>query len=143
MSAVRRGPSKTVAAWLGVAAGAWGAARFYLHGAGDPWGWLHAAAGLLGGYGAWRMRTLGIDDTVGSMLVPLLGASLASALLVAIVTALMPDARWRERHGADGSAARTGPLAVLAAVLALAGGSMATVATVAFVAQRAFEWTLR
>lgn len=143
MTVTRRGPSKTVAAWLGVVAGALGAARFYLHGVRDPWGWLHAAAGLLGGYGAWRMRTLGVDDTVGSALVPLLGLSLAVALLVTIVTALMPEARWRERHGADGSAARTGPLAVLAAVIALAGGAMATIATVAFVAQRAFEWTLR
>lgn len=142
MSVRRQGPSKTLAAWLGVIAGALGAARFYLHGPRDVWGWVHLAAAALGGLGAWRMRTLGVDDAVGSALVPLLGASLSVALLVAIVTALMPEARWRERHGASADA-RTGPLAVAAALVALSAGAMATIATLAFVAQRAFEWTLR
>ncbi len=136
-----RAPSKTLAAWLGLVAGAVGAARVYLHGWGDRWAWVHLAAAAAGGYGAWRMRHLGVDDRIGSVLVPLLGVSLAAALLSAIVTALTAESRWHALHGAAADG-RTGPLAVLAAVFSLAGGAIVGIATIVFVIQRAFEWTM-
>lgn len=45
------------------------------------------------------MREFGVDDALGSRLVPLLGATLAAAMLSAIVYGLSSDARWAARHG--------------------------------------------
>ena len=136
----RRYRSKTAATWIAVALGALGGHRFYLHGPRDLVAWLHGPPSLLGLWGAWRMDTLGQDDRLASLLVPLLGLMLSWAMLSAIVTGLTPDARWDERHnpGLPPRATAWGP--VLGAVLALMVGGIVLMGTIAFSGQRFFEW---
>lgn len=124
--------SRTIAAWLAVLLGVFGAHRFYLYGWRDTWGWLFPVPTLLGLVGFFRMRIVGLDDTVGWVLVPLLGVMVAIAMLSAIVYALMSGANWARRFGTAGSpgpgdvttAEAPGPdiAAVLAAVVALLVG---------------------
>jgi hypothetical protein len=141
MTAARapRGPrSRVVATWLALLGGSLGLHRFYLYGAGDAWAWLHPWPTLVGAVGFWRLREIGLDDTRGAFLVPLLGAMVAVSMLQAIVYGLTSETRWAERHGGpvrEGSAWPT----VIAVVLALAIGAAATMATLAFSAQRYFE----
>ena len=120
--------------------GALGAHRFYLFGPRDGIGWLHPLPALVGAWGFWRMRTLGTDDRLGSLLVPLLGVAVAAGMLAAIVYGLASESRWHARFGsrADG---RSSWITVLGAIAALAVGATVTMATIAFVAQRYFEWT--
>jgi hypothetical protein len=132
--------SKTVATWLAVLVGTFGAQRFYLHGPRDVWGWLHPAPTLLGLWGAWRMDTLGQNDRLAWVLVPILGVMVSVAMLSAIVIALTPDERWDERHnpGQHGPGTRWAP--VLGAITALMIGGIALIGTIAFTGQRFFEW---
>ena len=132
--------SKAVATWLAVVGGSLGLHRFYLHGVRDAWAWLHPLPTLIGAYGFWRMREFGVDDRLGSQLVPLLGAMVAVAMLSAIVCGLTPDERWQSTHGAPGVAARTGWTTIAGVIVALALGATVTMATIAFTAQRYFEW---
>ena len=142
MSAAPRRPrSKMLATWLAIVVGSLGLHRFYLHGVGDRWGWLYPLPTLAGAYGAWRMRELGIDDRLGAVLVPLLGATLAAAMLSAIVYGLTDDVRWAARHGNPGSPQRAGWPTVAGVVVALALGATVTMATIAFAAQQYFEAT--
>jgi TM2 domain-containing membrane protein YozV len=130
--------SRAVAIWLAVVAGTFGAHRFYLHGARDAIAWLHIPPTLVGVYGWWRMREFGVDDARGSLLVLCLGAIVALAMLQAIVYGLASDERWAERYGAASDHRRGWPV-VLALIVALAVGAGATMATIAFAAQRYFE----
>lgn len=134
-----RSPSKTIATWIALVGGSLGLHRFYLHGARDGLAWLHMPPTIAGAFGAWRMRELGTDDRLGNLLVPLLGSTLAIAMLAAIVCGLASPERWRERFGASADG-RSNPLTVLGVVAALAIGATVTMATIAFVAQRYFEW---
>ena len=138
MTATPAPRSRAVAIWLAVVAGTFGAHRFYLHGTRDVIAWLHIPPTLVGAYGWWRMREFGVDDARGSFLVPILGAMLAATMLQAIVAGLTSDERWAERYGAASDHRRGWPV-VLAVVLALAVGAGATMATIAFAAQRYFE----
>ena len=133
--------SKTVAAWLALLFGTVGAHRLYLYGARDRLAWLYPIPSLAGLYGFMRMRALGVDDTLGWMLVPLLGLMVSIAMLSAIVYALTPDAKWQQRHSADRESS-AGVGAVLAAILALLLGGAALMATIAFSAQKFFEWQM-
>ena len=137
MSSARRERSKAVATWLAVLGGSLGLHRFYLHGARDAWAWLHPWPTLVGAYGFWRLRQFGTDDLLGSRLVPLLGAMLAVGLLAAIVYCLAPAERWRVRFGERG--AGSGWATVIGVVVALAVGATATMASIAYTAQRYFE----
>ncbi|HEX2540607.1 MAG TPA: NINE protein [Caldimonas sp.] len=139
----RRPRSKALATWLAILGGSLGLHRFYLHGAADRWGWAYPLPTLAGAYGFWRMREFGVDDRLGSVLVPLLGASLVAAMLSAIVYGLTDDARWAARHGRPRTEPRSGWPAVLGVVLALALGATAAMATIAFTAQRYFESAAR
>ena len=144
MSDVSRGPrSKTVATWLALVGGSLGLHRFYLHGLADRWGWLFPVPTLVGAFGFWRMRTLGTEDALGSALVPLLGAMVASTMLVAIVYGLMPDerwnARWNRRRDDASATPPSGGLAIAGVIVALAVGATVAMATIAFCAQRYFE----
>ncbi len=132
-----RSRSKAVATWLALAGGSLGVHRFYLHGWGDAWAWLHPLPTLLGAYGFWRMRELGVDDACGSLLVPLLGVMLAATMLQAIVYGLTSDEHWAARYGAARSSARSTTFVAVAVALAL--GVSIAVATIAFTAQRYFE----
>jgi TM2 domain-containing membrane protein YozV len=132
-------PSKAVATWLALVGGSLGLHRFYLHGAGDPWAWLHPLPTLVGAYGFWRMRQYGVDDALGALLVPFLGVMLAATMLQAIVYGLTSDARWAARHGGAAAAAERAWPTYVAVVVALAVGASVAVATIAFTAQRYFE----
>jgi hypothetical protein len=129
--------SKTLATWLAVVGGSLGLHRFYLHGAGDLRAWLHPWPTLVGAYGLWRLRHFGLDDLLGSRLVPALGAMVAIGMLAAIVYGLTPAERWRARYGEAGSA--TGWATVIGVVLGLSLGATVTMATIAYTAQRYFE----
>jgi len=136
--AADRTRSRAVATWLALVAGTLGAHRFYLHGARDAGAWLHVPATLVGAYGWWRMRTFGVDDTLGSLLVLCLGAVVAASMLQAIVCGLTSDERWSARYGAQPGRRSAWPV-VIAVVLAVAVGAAATMATIALAAQRYFE----
>ncbi len=132
--------SKTLATWIAVIGGSLGLHRFYLRGLRDPWGWLHAPPTLVGLYGVQRMNELGQDDKLAWALIPLLGLTLAVAMLTAIVYGLTPDEKWDARHnpGSPAHDTRWGP--VLGVIVALMLGAAALMATVAFSGQRYFEW---
>lgn len=132
--------SKTVATWLALLGGSFGAHRFYLHGWRDVWAWLHPWPTLFGLAGIQRVRAFGQDDQVSWLLLPILGLMIAQACLFAIVYALTPDERWdaRRNPGAAARSTRWGP--VLGAIAALMIGATALMATVAFGGQRYFEW---
>lgn len=137
-----RSRSKTVAAWLALTLGLFGAHRFYLGGWRDARGWLHPLPSLIGLVGVMRMRRLGQDDTLASILLPILGLMLTLVMLCAIVYALTPDETWNARHNRGRPASQGGLGAVLAAILALLLGGIAFMATIAFGSQRLFEWQL-
>ncbi len=142
MTTTERLRSKTVAAWLALLLGAIGAHRIYVHGRRDVWAWLHPLPTLLGLAGAARMRNLGQDDSIASLLIPLLGLMLSLGALTAIVWALTPDEAWDRRHNA-GTATRPGGWgAVLAAVAGLLLGGVVLMGTIAFSLQKFFEWQL-
>lgn len=132
--------SKSLATWLAVALGAFGAHRFYLHGWRDPIGWLLPVPTLLGLAGAVRMRNLGQDDQLAWLLVPVLGLTLSIAMLAAIVIGLTPDARWDARHNPGHPPRSTRWLPVLGAIAALMVGGVVLMGTIAFAGQRFFEW---
>ena len=132
--------SRAVATWLALVGGSFGLHRFYLRGSGDVLAWLCPWPTLAGALGFWRMREFGVDDRLGNLLVPLLGAMLAATTLSAIVIGLTSDARWAERYGAPAVATpKPGWPVVVAVVLALAVGATATLSTIAFTAQRYIE----
>ena len=143
LAANRTAPrSKVVATWLAIVGGSLGLHRFYLHGSGDRLAWVQIVATAIGGYGFWRLRQYGTDDWLGSALVPLLGFSIAAAMLAAILCGLMPGDQWRARFGGTGTVGQTGWATVTGAALALALGATAAVAAIAFAVQRFFEWQI-
>lgn len=139
MSAYR---SKTIATWLAVIGGTLGLHRFYLHGLGDRLGWLHALPTVVGLVGVQRMRELGQDDRLAWLLIPLLGLMISQAMLCAIVYGLTPDANWDNRHNPGHASRGTGWGPVLGVIAALLVGGAVLMGTVAFGAQRFFEWQL-
>lgn len=131
---------KTVATWLAVIGGTLGLHRFYLHGWRDPVGWLYPLPSLAGLAGVVRMDNLGQDDRAAWLLIPLLGLTIAAAMLSAIVYALTPDEKWAARHGQPLRPTRWGP--VLGAIAALMLGAGVLMGTIAFGIQKFFEWEL-
>jgi hypothetical protein len=134
--------SKTLAAWVALAAGSLGLHRFYLRGFGDALAWLHPPLTALGFVGLHRWQTLGQDDRLAWLLLPLLGVMLAQGMFVGIFHALTPDERWDARHnpGHAGVATRWGP--VLAAILGLLLGAGLLMSAVAYGIQMFFQWQL-
>jgi hypothetical protein len=139
---VKRPRSKTLATWLAVIGGAFGAHRFYLHGWRDLIAWLYPLPTLLGLAGVQRMRAFGQDDRVAWVLIPLLGLALSAAMLSAIVYGLTPDDKWAVRHNPGQPPQATGWAPVLGVIVALLVGSSVLMGTVAFSGQRFFEWQL-
>ena len=132
--------SKTRATWLAFLGGCLGLHRFYLRGSRDTWAWLHPLPTLVGAYGAWRMHTLGLEDRLGSVLVPLLGLMLAGTMLMAIVYGLTPDEKWDARWNVGHASRPSGWGAILGVIVALMVGATALMSTIAFTGQRIFEW---
>jgi hypothetical protein len=139
---VTRPRSKALATWLAVIGGAFGLHRFYLHGWRDLPGWLYPVPTLLGLAGVQRMRAFGQDDHVAWVLIPLLGLALSAAMLTAIVYGLTPDDKWAARHNPGQPVQATGWTPVLGVIVALLLGASVFMGTVAFSAQRFFEWQL-
>ena len=134
--------SKTICTWVALVGGSLGLHRFYLHGFRDPWGWLFPWPTLIGLYGVQRMRQLGADDHAAWVLIPLLGLTLSIAMGSAIVFGLTPDERWNARFNPSGPQHRTGWAAVIGVAVALIVGAGVLMATIAFSAQRYFEYQL-
>lgn len=135
--------SKTLATWLALVGGTLGLHRFYLHGFKDAIAWLAPLPTALGMYGLQRLQTIGLEDFTGSVLVTLLGLSLAGAMLQAIVIGLTPDERWHQRFNpalaGKPSAPAAGWAAVFGIMVSLLVGATILMATIAFAGQRYFE----
>jgi TM2 domain len=134
--------SKTLATWLACVLGAFGAHRFYLHGARDVWAWLHPWPTLAGLYGLQRVQALGQDDRLSWLLLPLLGLMVAQACLFAIVYGLTADALWDAKRNPGHAVRATRWMPVLGAIAALMIGATALMATIAFGGQRFFEYQI-
>jgi hypothetical protein len=132
--------SKTLATWSALLGGAFGLHRFYLYGKTDPLGWLLPVPTLLGLYGVLRAREIGLDDQWSWALIPLLGLVLAGTMLTAIVYGLTSDEKWNARFNPRGNAQRSGWPVIIGVLLALSLGATALMATIAFGAQRYFEF---
>jgi len=132
--------SKTLATWLAIIGGSLGIHRFYLYGFRDLPGWLHPLPSVIGFFGVLRMRSLGQDDQLAWLLIPWLGCSISAAMLAAIVYGLTPDEKWNARFNVEAPESRSGWGAVLGAMLALLVGACVLMSTIAFVAQRYFEY---
>ena len=132
--------SKTVATWIAAVGGTLGAHRFYLHGWRDVLGWLYWPPTLLGLMGVLRMRNIALDDTLGSLLMPLLGVMISIAMLFAIVYGLTPDDKWHAKWNPGLPQRPSGWLAVIGVIAALMVGAAVLMGTVAFSVQHYFEW---
>lgn len=136
--------SKTLATWAAMIGGPLGLHRFYLHGMKDVWGWLFPLPTLLGLWGMARVDRLGQDDQLAWLLVPLLGLSVATAMLQAILIGLTSDERWHQRFNpeiaSDQAAPGSGWPVVFGIVISLLVGATVLMATIAFSGQRYFEY---
>lgn len=132
--------SKTLATWIALVGGPLGLHRFYLHGFKDVWGWLLPWPTLLGTLGVLRMRELGQDDRLAWVLIPLLGLVLSATMLSAIVYGLTPDEKWNARHNPQDPPHVSGWGVVIGVIVALMLGAGVLMATIAFSAQRFFEY---
>jgi hypothetical protein len=133
--------SKTLATWIALIGGSVGLHRFYLHGLRDIVGWLFFAPTLAGLYGVQRMRHFGGDDHLAWVLIPLAGLTVSISMLTAVIYGLTPDERWNARFNPRGPGHRTGWATVIGIVVALSIGAGVLMATIAFSAQRYFEFT--
>jgi TM2 domain len=134
--------SKTLATWLACVAGSFGAHRFYLHGTRDLWAWLHPWPTLAGLYGIHRVQTLGQDDRLSWLLLPLLGLMVAQACLFALVYGLTADEVWNAKRNPGHAPRATRWLPVLGVIAALMIGATSLMATIAFGGQRFFEYQI-
>jgi hypothetical protein len=86
------------------------------------------------------MRAFGQDDRVAWLLIPMLGLMISLAMLMAIVYGLTPDDKWNARFNTHAPKSRSGWGAILGAMLALLVGASVLMSTIAFAAQRYFEY---
>ena len=126
--------NKTLSAWLALMGGPLGLHRFYLFGKADTLGWFLPIPTALGLYGVMRARSLGLDDHLSWILIPLVGFTIAGCALNARFNATPVDAQDQPDAG------QTGWLTVLALVLGLLMGTTALIGSLAFSFQRYFEW---
>ena len=132
--------SKTLATWVALIGGSVGLHRFYLHGFRDVWGWLFIVPTTVGLYGVQRMRLLGVNDHLAWALIPILGVMLSVAMLRAIVYGLTPDEKWNARFNPNGPDHQMNWATVIGIATALIVGGGVLMATIAFSAQRYFEY---
>ena len=138
--------NKTLATWLTFIGGPLGLHRFYLYGIGDTLGWLFPIPTALGLYGIERLTANGVDDQVSWMLIPLLGFTIASCALLAIIYGLMTPEKWNARFNpqAEPEAApgRTNWFTIFAIAASLMIGTAVLMASIAFSFQRYFEYQI-
>lgn len=142
-----RTKNKTLAAWLALLGGTLGLHRFYLYGLGDLWGWLHPLPTALGLWGLERMQTLGTDDALSWLLLPVLGLQVAQTCLTAIVYGLKSATDWNRRHNpglaADAPAGHTSWPTVGAIVLSLMIGAVGLMSALAISFEHYYEDQVR
>jgi phosphate/sulfate permease len=135
--------SKTLAAWLAFAGGPFGLHRFYLHGHRDVMGWLLPLPTLLGAYGVLRMSSLGQDDALSWVLVPILGFTVAGCCLTAIVYGLKKPQEWNARYNPqaepEARPGQTGWGTIWAIVLSLMIGATVLMTSIAISFQAYFQ----
>lgn len=135
--------NKTIAAWLAFLGGPFGLHRFYLHGMGDWLAWLHPIPTALGVYGIERALTLGQDDRLSWLLIPIVGFHFSACALTAIILGLSSTEQWNARYnpGApeQATAGATNWFTILAVAGALMVGAAVLMASIAFSFQRYFE----
>ncbi len=139
--------NKTLSTWLCLVGGPLGLHRFYLFGLGNTLGWALPIPTALGLYGVMRARSLGVDDHLSWVLIPLLGFTVAGCALNAIYYGLRSAEQWNARWNGTppGSAeqpasGRTGWLTVVGIIASMLVGTTALMASLAYSFQRYFEW---
>ena len=136
--------NKTIALWLTLVVGPLGLHRIYLRGRYDTLSMALASATLVGLYGLYRARSLGVDDQISWLLIPFLGFTMAGCALNAIVYGLMSAASWNDRFNptapADSPQGQTGRWTVAGLITALFLGTTVLMASLAFTFQRYFEY---
>lgn len=137
--------NKTLTVWLTLTVGALGLHRLYL-GRYDWVAKLAPAPTLLGLYGVLRARSLGVDDQLSWLLMPLLGFMLAGCALNSLVYGLMSTEKWNASFNPEqleSTAGATNWLTVGGLVAALGLGTTVLMATLAFSIQRSFEYQMQ
>jgi hypothetical protein len=136
--------NKTIASWLALVGGPLGLHRFYLHGLGDWFGWLHPIPTALGLYGFERVKQYGIDDPLSWVLIPLFGFHFAHTALVAIVMGLQSREKWNAKYKLpeDSTSGQTEWLTIFAVVGALLLGTTVLMASLVYSFQRYFEMSI-
>lgn len=136
--------NKTLATWLAFAGGPLGLHRVYLFGLADRLAWLLPIPTLLGLYGVYRARSVGLDDTWSWILIPMLGFTIAGCTVNALVYGLMATDRWNQRFnpGAprDAVSGQTNWFTVGALIASLLVGTTVLMASLAFSFQHYFEY---
>lgn len=135
--------NKTIAAWLAFIGGPFGLHRFYLRGPGDLLGWLITIPTFMGLYGLKRIQQNGIEDPWSRLLMPLLGFTIASCALTAIVYGLMSTEKWNGWFNPtaplDAAAGKTNWFTIGAIALSLLVGATVLLSSIVFSFQRYFE----
>lgn len=137
--------NKTLATWLALVFGQLGLHRFYLFGFRDKLAWLHPLLAAIGWYGVQRARSLGQDDQLAWLLVPVLGFLLAATAITAIYYGLSSLEKWNGTHNPeqpDAPAGQTNWLVMGAVVFSLLMGATALMSSIAFSFQRYFEYQI-
>lgn len=136
--------NKTLAAWLTFVGGPFGLHRFYLFGGANRMAWLLPIPTLLGIYGVLRARTIGLEDPLSWVLIPLLGFTIAGCAINALVYGLMSTEQWNARFNpssaAGAPAGQTNWLTIGALVVSLLLGTTVLMASLAFSFQHFFEY---
>lgn len=136
--------NKTLALWITLLGGPLGLHRLYLKGRWDGISALWCVPTLIGSYGVWRARTLGLDDGLSWLLIPFLGFTAAACALMAILHGLTDTEKWNRRHNPqaplDAAAGNSNWFTVAGLVVALMAGATVLLASIAFSFQRYFEY---
>jgi hypothetical protein len=133
--------SKTLTTWLGLIGGSVGLDRAYLRGGVRDIGlWLHLVCTAIGATGVRRVQTLGVDDGLAWVLIPIGGLSISLAMVGAIRNGLTADEAWNERHNPGcADAPASGWVNVIGVGLSLLIGAVVLMSSITVALQHYFE----
>jgi hypothetical protein len=136
--------NKTLAVWITFLVGPLGLGRLYLKGKFDATAWMLILPTLIGLYGIQRARSIGLDDQLSWLLIPLLGLSFSVTSITAIVYALTDIHQWNRKFNAgaakDCPAGQTGWMTIIGAATALFIGATVLIATIAYSFEHFFDY---